>query len=180
MGVEEIEQRIADDAQREIEGIRAQSEKEVEDARRENEQAADVEHDKVLKSGRSEIELIKRRIIADASIKARQMVEQEKSDLVDSVFSYTRERIMEMDDSKKAQILKRLSTVSADAKDMDIMVDKSCAKLIKGAVTSDIGDFGVVLVSKDGKTRIDNTLSNRLGHLEIVMRPDVVKALFGE
>ena len=107
------------------------------------------------------------------------MKETEKNKLIDQVFDNARMQIMGYSDKEKTAILEALAKQGKKIiKDADILVDKKYSKLLKDAKPKDLGDFGVVVQSKDGKIRIDNTLNNLLKQMETDMRPKIAEVLF--
>ncbi|ODS42748.1 MAG: hypothetical protein MSIBF_05495 [Candidatus Altiarchaeales archaeon IMC4] len=179
MGLSEIEKRIRDEAASEIEAINKEVQAKVDEIKQDIKAEAKKKADKIRKDGASEAALEYRRMIADAVIESSDLLEKEKNLLMRKVFEEARQKIESLPDAEKKKILERLAADGKKSiKDPQVLVDKKYAKLISGAKASDIGDFGAILESKDGKMRIDNTLGTRLGQIEKSMRSDVALRLF--
>lgn len=179
MAIKDIENKIREEGNKEIERINSIAENNVKIIEKVIEKYANSEAENVRKDLMNKAELTRRQIIADANIKAKQMRETEKNNLIEQVFGQAKMQILGADDKEKKAILEGLAKVGKKSiKDAEVLVDKKYAKLLKGAKSQDIGDFGVVVQSKDGKIKIDNTLNNRLKQMEIDLRPKVAEVLF--
>ncbi|MCK4491283.1 MAG: V-type ATP synthase subunit E, partial [Candidatus Altiarchaeales archaeon] len=60
-----------------------------------------------------------------------------------------------------------------------VYVDGKYSNLIKAEIR-EIGDFGVIIESRDGGIRINNTLTNIIEGLKPDLKPKVAKILFQE
>lgn len=176
MSVSEIEKRISEDANIEIAGIYALAERKTKELNSTIERIANDRANKILSEGKDEISLMKKQIIANAKIKAKDEIEKEKSFWIENAFEMARTKITNLSDNEKAEILKSLSKGSEN---FTVYVDKKYSPLMKGIQhkTAEM-EFGVVMESKDGTMRIDNTLSNRIKILKHQMVPEIAKILF--
>lgn len=181
IGLQELEAKIREDGEREIKGIKAETEKRVYTIKRDIQRTVDERVDKIRKAGEMEMEMVRRRIIADANIKARELIIVEKNGLVDRVFEKAGESILNLNDNEKKGILKNLTEEGKkNIKDPLILVDGKYKNLLEGAEASNLNDFGVIVMSKDKKLRIDNTLGSRLKQLKTTLKPRVASILFTE
>ena len=179
MAITDIENEIRKEGSNKINRINEIADSNVKIIEQTIEKYAKSEADRVMKESANKSELMRRQIIADARIKSKQMIEDEKNSLINQVFDNAKMQILgAKDDEKKAVLDALASEGKKNIKDADFIVDKKYSKLLKGATTQDLGDFGVVVQSKDGKIRIDNTLNNRLKQMEVNLRPKLAGVLF--
>ncbi len=180
MGLEELESRIMEDADKQIQKIEEESNKKIKEIREEIEEDANQEAEKILRKGRQEANLTYRRIIADIIIKGKHRIEKRKNSIIEDAFGRARNNILESSDPEKKKFLEKLIDMDGDeVHEPQIMVDPKYANLVKEAKTVDIGDFGVVIQSSDGKMRIDNTLNNKINRLKTTLRAEISSMLFG-
>ena len=59
----------------------------------------------------------------------------------------------------------------------DLYVDAEYADLLDGAKLEKIGDFGVIVRSKDASSSVDNTLNSVMTTLELSLKPSIVNAI---
>lgn len=177
MSISEIEKRINEDANIEIARINALAERKIKELNDTIEKTANDRANKILSKGKDEISLMKKQIIADAKIKAKDEIEKEKNFWIENAFEMAKTKIINLSDNEKAEILKSLSKGSEN---FTVYVDKKYSHLMKGIPhkTTEM-EFGVVMESKDGTMRIDNTLTNRMKILKRQILPEIAKILFG-
>ncbi|PKP55973.1 MAG: hypothetical protein CVT89_07105 [Candidatus Altiarchaeales archaeon HGW-Altiarchaeales-2] len=145
------------------------------------EQLAEENAEKIRKQGDDEISVIKRQIISNAEIEAKDKIDKEKFNWVENVFEETRQVILNLSAQEKKEILEKMCDIS-DKENFVFYVDKKYANLLGNAGNvkeADINDFGVIIKSKDERVTIDNTLTNRLAILKQHKRYDIAKILFG-
>ena len=140
------------------------------------ERIANDRANKILSEGRDEISLIKKQIIANAKINAKDEIEKEKSFWIENVFEMARKKILTLSDTEKTALL---ASLSKGGEGFNIYVDKKYSPLMKNIAhkTTDM-DFGIIMESKDGKIRIDNTLDNRMKMIRQQIIPEIAKILF--
>jgi V/A-type H+-transporting ATPase subunit E len=179
MSIKDIENEIREEGSKKIAKINAVAQDNVKIIEQTIEKYAKSEAEKVGKSEMRKADLMRRQIIAEANIKAKQMKEGEKNKLIDQVFDNAKMQILGYDNKEKTAILEALAKEGKKSiKSADILVDKKYSKLLKDAKPADLGDFGVIVQSKDGKIRIDNTLNNLLKQMETDLRPKIAEVLF--
>ena len=180
MGLEELESRIAEDAEKQIQEIKQESNKRIKEIQEGIERDANQEAEKILRNGKQEANLTYRRIIADTIIKGKYRIEKRKNSIIDDAFGTARNNILESSDPEKKKFLEKLIEIDRDkVNEPQIMVDPKYANLVKEAKAVDIGDFGVIIQSRDGKMRIDNTLTNKINRLKTTLRAEISSMLFG-
>jgi len=179
MGIEEIKKRINEDADKEIAAINLSAKEKIENLTSSIERIADERASKILNAGKDEISLMKKQIIADAKIKAKDEIEKEKSFWIENVFEVAKTKILNLPDDEKAKMLKSLSNADETDENFNIYVDKKYSHLIKDKPhkTTDM-DFGIIMESKDGRIRIDNTLTNKIKTVRQQIVPEIAKILF--
>jgi len=182
MAVDDIEKKITEEGDAEIKRINKIAENNVKIIKETIKKYAEKVADKVRKDNDNRLELMRRQIIADANIKAKQMMEAEKNKLIDQVFDNAKMQILGLDNKEKTKVLEVLIKEGKKTiKDAGIIVDKKYTKLLKtkDAKSQDLnGEFGVIVQSNDGKIRIDNTLGTCLKQMEINLRPKIAEILF--
>ncbi len=181
IGLQELEAKIRKDCKDDLEKINSQMEEEIKAIKEGIKKKARVQADQVKKEGEAEIVLVRKRIMADANTQVRAIISSEKNKLLDKVFQEAGDIIRNLSDSEKKHILRNLADEGMRSiDDPVILVDKKYVGLLDGAKPADLGDFGVVVISKDKTLRIDNTLESRLKQFKATIKPEVVSILFGE
>lgn len=144
-------------------------------------QIAEENAEEIRKKKEEEISAIKKQIISNAKIEAKSKIDEEKFNWIEKVFEETKKRILNLSDKEKKEIIEKMCDIP-DKENFVFYIDKRYANLaenINNVKEADINDFGVIIKSRDGKTTIDNTLTNRLNILKQHKRYDVAKILFG-
>ena len=181
IGLDELQARIREDGVKEITRINEEAKKEIGEITKDIRRKAKARVDRIQRDGEREIGLVRRRVIADANVQVKELMEVEKNNLVDKAFEEAADRILGLDDSVKKKILENLvKEGKVGVTDPVVLVDKKYSNLLDDAKSSDLNDFGVVVVSGDNKLRIDNSLRNRLQRFKITLKPEVASILFSE
>ncbi len=178
MALEEIKKRILEKGDEEIRKIDAEARKEENNI--ENSIKADEEkvYKDVVDKRRQELELIPKRIISNARMEKKFRVESKKAEIVHNVFREAKKKILEMDDKEKGRILKNLAEdAKENVRDPVVYVDRRYSNLIN-AKARNIGDFGVIVESKDGLMRVDNTLNSVILRMGPDLKASVMRVLF--
>lgn len=180
-GVEGIIEKINKEATAKVEEIRKNSAEKVDSIMKHNELVANENADKIRRQGDDEISLIKRQIISNAEIEAKDKIDKVKFNWIENVFEEARQTVLNLEDKEKKKILNRMCDIP-DKEKFVFCVDKKYANLLRdmdNIKECEIKDFGVVIKSKDEKIKIDNTLTNHLNMLKQQKRYDIAKILFG-
>jgi vacuolar-type H+-ATPase subunit E/Vma4 len=181
IGLKELEAKIRNDSTEEIRRIEAEMKKEIADLENGIKAKADNEVEKVKKEGDGEVSRVKKRIIADANTQVKELLSAEKNRLLDEAFAESVKAILALPDDEKKKILAGLAKEgSLVVKDAKLLVDGKYKSLLPGSEAADIGDFGVVIASKDGSLRIDNTLGSRMKQLKATLKPKLAALMFAE
>jgi vacuolar-type H+-ATPase subunit E/Vma4 len=179
--LEKIEKKIREAGDKEIEEIDKEAEGRIAQVRNEIEEEGVKAFNEVTDTRKNELDLIPRRILSDARMERKKLVDSKKTEIVEGVFEEAKARILAMNHKEKAAVMKSLAANgSKDISDPVYYVDKEYADLLDGAKVENIGDFGVIVRSKDGSSSVDNTLNSVMGGLQLVLKPAIVKILFKE
>lgn len=177
--LDKIEKKIRESGEAEIAALEKETEKSIAQIRKEIAEEAEKAYQETRESRRSELELAPRRILSDARMEKKRALDSKKTEIVESVFEKARERILALDRKDKAEILKNLAENGRrQITDPVVYVDRKYADLLENAKAEDIGDFGVIIRSKDGSSSVDNTLGSVMNRLKISLKPAIVKMLF--
>jgi len=178
MSLDKLEQSVRKSARAEIEKIKKQTEVELEAIKNKIKSDAARECEKYKARKEHEIKLLEKRILADARMKAKTKTESEKTKLIDSVFLSVRDKILGLDKKQKTKILQKLAQDGKKGVQNPVVyVDSKYRDLIP-AKSRNIGDFGVIIESKDGSVSVDNTLSSVLARMRPALEPKIVQMLF--
>lgn len=177
MGMKELEQGIRESGKKEADTINLDAKRELDNINKEIEQKTASEVKKLEEKNRKEMDLDRKRILAKANLQIKEQVETKKDDMIEKVFEEAGKMLLKMNDREKARTLKMLADEGKKGLDKpEIFVDKKYSKLLKGAKTKDIGDFGVQVTS--GHISVDNTLTAKLKELKSDSRHKVAVVLW--
>jgi len=170
---------IEEAGRKEIDRIRKDTDAQIREIRKKFEEEAIGQAKKILDNAKSEAHLAKERILSNAKIEAREMADKKKNALIDNVFEKAKEMILSSGEAEKKKLLISLEEEGKrDIKNPEVFVDKKYANLIRSAKTMNLGDFGVLIKSRDGKETVTNTLTEKTEHIKTTMRHEVAKVLF--
>jgi vacuolar-type H+-ATPase subunit E/Vma4 len=181
IGLQELETKIRKDSAEEINKLAAETKKEIEAIEDGINAKADNEVEKVRKEGEGEVLRVKKRIIADANTQVKELLSAEKNRVLEEVFDEAAKAVLALPNEEKKKILASLAKEGRQViKDPKLLVDGKYKGMLEGAEASDLGDFGVVIASKDGSLRIDNTIGSRMKQLKATLKPKLAALLFAE
>jgi len=162
------------------------------------------EAEDILNSGRAEAEAVRRRHISQIRQRLKLQEQFEKSKIVTEVLDQSRKRLMDILTDEKSYLpyLAALVTsavreigldavvVHVNSRDLNrvnaIGLEREIAELLGKSVKIELSgepiqaSGGMVVSSKDGKTRIVNTLDQRFEALEPKLLIEAGKILFGQ
>lgn len=180
MGVKDIEEKIRESGKNEIEVIMKEAEAEANRIRKEFEKEAKKRGEEIIEQAESEAELAKRRILADSKLTLKEMTDGKRNEIIEKVLEGAKKKIMELGSNEKREILKKLAEEGKKhIEDPVVFVDKKYARLLGGAKSMNINDFGVIVRSKKGKSEVNNTLSKKMEQMDEVLRHRIAEVLFG-
>lgn len=181
IGLKELEAKIRTDSNDEVKKIEAETKKEIAEIEEGIKAKAESEVEKVRKDGDGEVSRVKKRIIADANTQVKELLSAEKNRILEDVFAESVKSILALPDDEKKKVLAGLAKEgSLVVKDAKLLVDGKYKSLLAGSEAAEIGDFGVVIASKDGSLRIDNTLGSRMKQIKATLKPKLAALLFAE
>lgn len=181
IGLEKLEAEIKKSVSKEMERIEAETKREIESIRSGFQKSAKEQAERIKKDSEIEKEMIRKRIIADANTGVKEIIGAEKNRIINEVFADARNVILNLHEKEKKGIITTLAEEGKrEVKNPTILVDGKYKKLLKDAKTAELGDFGVVIMSKDKTLRIDNTLESRLKQMKKTLKPKIASILFVE
>lgn len=180
MGLNKIEAKIKEKGDVELKEVENNTRTEMDSIEREIMAEVETARKRVTDKRKQELDLIPKRIISNARMEMKLQVDSKKSELVRNVFEEAKKKILEMGNKDKERILKNLiADAKKNVRSPVVYVDKKYSKLTK-AKAKEIGDFGVIVESEDGSTRVDNTLNSIMLRREPDLKSKVGGILFGE
>lgn len=180
MALEKIESKIREKGKREMKEIEKSVKIETDGVEKVMKAEEEKAHKKVMDKRKQELELIPKRIISNARMERKLQVDSKRAKIVHNVFEGAKKKILDMDNKRKEKLLKSLAEdARKGVRDPVLYVDKKYSKLIS-AKAKDIGDFGVIVESKDGSMRVDNTLNNLMLRMEPDLKAKIGGILFGD
>ena len=155
MGVEEIVQKIREDANKEAEEIINKAKMEAEKILEEAKKEAEKRRNEILKKGEKEAEMIKNRIIAEAKLEVRKKMLRKKEKLIERAIKKLEEELVELPEKENYR---------------DLLVKL----IVDGAVAVDSGEVVVDLNRRDYETLDINSLWEIEKEIERVANRSVV------
>lgn len=181
MGLAELEAEIKKKGEAEIAKISKETEARIKEIQTEIDAEVGKEKKRILLMGEREAAATERRILASAKLTAKSMVGREKVAILDNVFEETRKRVLKLPAAEKQHMLETfIKHGRKEIADPVIYVESEYKDMISGAHVKHLGDFGVLLESRDGATAIDSTLSAHLENIRLGVISDLVKILFAD
>ncbi len=185
---EAVVSKVRMEAQNIIKEAEGKAQEEIERARKQRETKLQEEKRKMLEEAEEEAA----RIVAQASIKARQKLSSAKSDVITKIIGKVKQELFEFssDENYFLNLIKEAidglgadkSRIYVSPKDVSMVRkflerDKELASKIM-EVKEDNFLGGVIAENIDGKLRIDNTYETRLEMLLPKLLPEISKELF--
>ncbi len=185
---EAVVSKVRMEAQNIIKEAEGKAQEEIERARKQRETKLQEEKRKMLEEAEEEAA----RIVAQASIKARQKLSSAKSDVITKIIGKVKQELFEFssDENYFLNLIKEAidglgadkSRIYVSPKDVSMVRkflerDKELASKIM-EVKEDNFLGGVIAEDIDGKLRIDNTYETRLEMLLPKLLPEISKELF--
>lgn len=179
MGLKEIEEGIKKSVEEEIKKIKNSAKIEIEKIKKENKRIAKKKYNEILERGKKECEIIKKRIIGNAKLNAREMIERKRGEILEKAFELAKKRILTADEkTKKALIEKFVKDGKKEIGNAEILIDKNYAHLFKKAKPINLGDFGIVILDKNKDITIDYTLKKMVSRLKERLEHKLVKIIW--
>ncbi|MFH1404443.1 MAG: V-type ATP synthase subunit E family protein [Candidatus Altiarchaeota archaeon] len=182
MGLEDLKDKIRKEAEEEISRIRAESESQISRLDSEVREEAERESEKIIRQAEKDAASVEKQVVGRARMDSARRVSSLKNQLLGEFFQGLHERILQLpEDEKRGIIRKMLEGHELLGPDPVILVDGKYAGLVESKLEvreSDVGDFGVIIESRDGSARIDGRLGQHIGRLKPSLMPKVTRILF--
>lgn len=184
MGYKELEKKLRIRGDKELDRINVKYDSEIEAVKTENKSQAKTAGSKLKKELGSENKLRYLKTIGQHKSSLESQLNHRKRELCDMILDVAKEEIVGSTEEDKARFLKGLVKDRQHLpEDSKVMVDKRYAGLVKGVENVeavDLGDFGLLIESSDGMVKVDNTLETLFQTKDMLLRPKIMDALFGD
>lgn len=157
--------------------------------------------DRIVRDAERHAEQEKKKIIADATIRARKRKLDAREEVIDKGFQRAQKTLQEAANSQKySSILNGLireACAEMGGGDIEVLARKEDAKTVEKILpglekvlkegkinvqlslsNETINELGVIVRSRNGKVEVSNTLNSRLERLKPTLRVEVAKILF--
>jgi vacuolar-type H+-ATPase subunit E/Vma4 len=182
MALDELKNKIKKESEAEIARLRSESKQKIKEIESRIESEAKAEEDKITANAEKNSRMLEKQITGKAELELSRRVSTEKNRLLEEFFNSLCDRIMSLPDDGKRKLMSRLlKDAELLGPDAVIHVNGKYRGLVdsKLEVTeSGVSGFGVVIESKDGSARIDNTLHNFISQLKPALKPKAGSILF--
>lgn len=183
MGLGELEERLESEAEAEKKRILEEAEKKAagETARfsREVEQAYNQSCSRTLKAAEARA----KGVVGRARIEGGQKISEARKTILDEVFEESLKRVEGLSDGEKKKILKSWLEDAKSIKNPVLRVDSAYAGLLKDSGcevrAEDLGEFGFIAMSSDGRETMDFRASRVLEKLKPGITPKLLEILWG-
>ena len=185
MGLEDLKKKIASDAEAQVRAVNDEADARVSEIEGEVKAKTVEKVAELLHASERKAEAQAKKIVSAAKVEASSHISSEKNRLLEEVFSEAEKQVLALSDKEKKKLMQELvsdathlgGTVTAyvDPK-YTTLVPKTTGVTVK---EKKLGDFGVLLSSKDGALEVDNTLSSVLSRAKDKIKSEAAKALFG-
>ncbi|MDI6917254.1 MAG: V-type ATP synthase subunit E [Thermoplasmatales archaeon] len=189
-GVDRIIERIKKESEARVKEILDSASNEAENIRKRNEKETKKMVEKIKQGHEKEADVIRNTVISGAKIESKRIRLQVREDIINECFRRSEKKLMNVEGKEYEEFLNRGIREGADVvgenaaagcTEKDIRVVKKIASALNVAVDekflSTIG--GVVIRSRDGKIRVDNTFDGILSRNRDRLRKEVAEILFG-
>lgn len=180
MGFENLSKRLREKAEIEITQINQRHNAESKAILDEISAEAERISSDILSKANAQAHMLEMKETSKAKRNAKKEIENRKSQMMDEILEQAKKNILKLPDDRKALMLERLCKDSEIfGKDSVIFIDEKYSDLIAKAKPSKIGDFGVMIRSKDGCATIDNRLNTIVETNKTRLCSKAAKKIFG-
>nr|MDO8132776.1 V-type ATP synthase subunit E family protein [Candidatus Njordarchaeum guaymaensis] len=200
--IKKIEKKIIEEAEEKVRSIVKEAEKIRKEVLEQKRKEGEGEAEKIIRSRTEEADSLKRQKIAEARLKAKQMIIAAREDLINEAIEKSKEKLLELTASKQyIGILGKLieegavglsggelqivlagkdQKISIDLDSVSKRVEKETGKKTSISVSQgNVRSIGGVITRKtDGSIMIDNTFEARIERALRDIRMQVAKVLF--
>lgn len=194
-----LSQAVLSEARAQADKVLADARAKADAIRQRAEGEATAARDEIMQRAAQEVERIRRQATSAAQIQARTQQLEHREKLLSRVFDSARQQLSSVQqwsdyDQIACQLL-REALSSLDAPEAVVRADKTTRPLLADRVLNEISNelklelhmgeplehgTGVVVETKDGRRRYDNTLETRLSRMQDSLRSPVYHVLMGE
>jgi V/A-type H+-transporting ATPase subunit E len=189
-GVDKIIEKIKNESEATIKEILDSANNEVKSIRKRDEKETRKMVEKIEQEYEKEAVVIRNTIISGAKIESKRIQLYAREDIINECFRRSEKKLANMEGKEYEKFLNRSiregfdvvgKNAVAGSAEKDSGIVKKIASVLniavdeKGLATAG----GVVIKSKDGKIRVDNTFEGILSRNKDVLRKDVAEILFG-
>ncbi|WP_297418634.1 V-type ATP synthase subunit E [Thermococcus sp.] len=201
-GAELIIQEINREAEEKIQYLLSEAREEGKKIKTEARERAEAKAEWILRKAKTQAEIEKQRIIANARLEVRKKRLQIQEGLIREVIEALRERLANLPEEDYFPMLVNLTARAVEELGTESIVVRSNEKTLnivsgklgefKKALTEKLGNRvdvklgepvktigGVIVETPDGTVRVDNTFDARIERFESELRAEIAKALFG-
>jgi V/A-type H+-transporting ATPase subunit E len=189
-GVDKIIERIKKDAEAKVKKIMDNANNEAENVRKRNEKKTRKIVEKIKQTYENEAETVKNTILSGAKIESKRIQLQIREEVIKECFIRAEKKLANMDGKVYEKFLSRIIKEGVDVvgenavmkcAEKDIRVVKKIASSLNVSIDKNFLNTtrGVIIKSKDGKIRVDNTFDGILNRNKESFRKEVAKILFG-
>ncbi|HHQ45200.1 MAG TPA: hypothetical protein ENN13_03580 [Candidatus Altiarchaeales archaeon] len=185
MGLQELESRLRQDAQREKDRIRSEAQETASREREKYAKEVDAAYEKELARGLRLAELSGKKIVAEASVHAAAALSNARHEVMEDVFKKSKERVITLPDSEKKKLLEKwMKSRDNISGKVRVRVDPEYQNLLKKEKDVEIlaeknMGFGLVIESSDGKIRVDCRIDSVISGLKETLKPEVSQIIWG-
>ncbi len=197
--IDMLSKALLSEANAEAEQILTDARAKAQDIRERAQKQADAERAEILARANQEAERLRGQAIATTQLKSRTLLMEEREKLIDKVFKAAREQLTTVtqwsDYDAIAVRLLREAVQQLRTNQVHVRADPTTEKLLTGpeldAIAAELKVIlrlthplqrgtGIWVETTNGHMHYDNTLENRLGRLQNVLRSPVYRLLMGE
>lgn len=189
-GVDRIIERIKKESEAKVKEILDSASNEAENIRKRNEKETKKMVEKIEQEYEKEASVIRNTIISGAKMESKRIQLQAREDVINDCFRRSEKKLVNMEGKEYEKFLNRsiregFDIVGKNAVAGSAEKDSGIVKKIVSVLNVAVDEKGlataggVVIKSKDGKIRVDNTFEGIFSRNKDVLRKDVAEILFG-
>jgi len=190
-GVDKIIEKIKKESDAKVKEIMDNANNEAENIRKRNEKETGKMIEKIRQAYENDAETVKNTILSGAKIESKRIQLQVREDIINECFIRAEKNLANMDGGVYEKFLDRIIREGVDVvgentvmrcAEKDITVVKKIASSLNAGIDKNFLNTirGVIIESKDGKIRVDNTFDGILSRNKESFRKEVAEILFGE
>lgn len=189
-GINRIIERIKNESEAKVKEIMDNANNEVKNIRKRNEKETRKIVEKIEQEYEKGAVVIRNTIISGAKIESKRIQLYAREDIINECFRRSEKKLANMEEKEYEKFLNRSimegfdvvgKNAVAGSAEKDSGIVKKIASVLNIAVDEKFlnSTGGVVIKSKDGKIRVDNTFEGILSRNKERLRKDVAEILFG-